>query len=44
MAAEHYAERGLAGRNWSGGIARRFIAPLRDDLADDSASKGARLN
>jgi hypothetical protein len=44
MTAEHYAERGLAGRNWSEGIAHTFMAPLREDLADDYAPKGARLN
>jgi FMN reductase (NADPH) len=44
VAAEHYTERGLPGRNWSGGIARRFMAPLREELAAYYASKGARLS
>jgi nitroreductase len=44
VAAEHYAARGLAGRNWSGGVARRFGAAIREDLAAYYTSKGARLS
>ncbi len=42
-AAEHYAARGLDGRNWSGGIWRRFAKTARDDLRDYYESKGAKL-
>lgn len=42
-AAAHYAARGLDGRNWSGGVWRRFAKSARDDLAAYYASKGARL-
>lgn len=41
--AAYYASRGLEGRNWSGGIARRFVKETRTDLAEYYASKGARL-
>jgi FMN reductase (NADPH) len=43
QAAEHYAGRGLSGRNWSGGLWRKFAKPLREDLAQYYRSKGARL-
>ncbi|MEO2164331.1 MAG: nitroreductase family protein [bacterium] len=43
VASAHYAERGIEGRNWSGGMARRFMAPLREELAAYYTSKGARL-
>jgi FMN reductase (NADPH) len=43
-AAEHYAERGLPGRNWSGGLWRKFVKPLRENLRDYYLGKGARLD
>ncbi|MFT4543504.1 MAG: FMN reductase (NADPH) [Planctomycetota bacterium] len=43
-AAEHYAERGLEGRNWSGGMHRKFAQPLRPHLAEYYQSKGARFD
>lgn len=42
-AARHYAERGLSGRDWSGGVLRRFAKTARDDLYEYYTSKGARL-
>lgn len=30
VAAKHYAARGLAGRDWSGGLWRKFAKPLRE--------------
>jgi FMN reductase (NADPH) len=42
--ADYYAARGLTGRDWSGGIWRKFARALRDDLADYYTSKGARLS
>ncbi len=44
VAAEHYASRGLPGRNWSGGVTRRFEKPNRESLAGYYTSKGARLD
>ena len=44
VASAHYAERGLAGRTWSGGMARKFMAPVREELAAYYISKGARLS
>ena len=43
-AAEHYAARGLAGRNWSGGLWRKFARPFREHLAAFYQGKGARLD
>jgi len=43
-AAAHYADRGLAGRDWSGGIWRKFATAVREDLYDYYTSKGARLS
>ncbi len=42
-AAEHYAARGLEGRNWSGGLWRKFATPLREHLFEYYSSKGAEL-
>lgn len=42
-AEEHYGARGLAGRNWTGGIWRKFRVPLRDHLRRYYESKGARF-
>lgn len=44
LAAEHYAARGLDGRNWSSGLWRKFQKPLREHLAGYYASKGASLD
>ena len=44
VAAEHYAARGLDGRNWSAGLWRKFQKPLREHLAGYYASKGASLD
>ncbi len=41
--ATYYAERGLAGRNWSGGVSRKFSAEQRVDLFDYYSSRGANL-
>lgn len=41
--AKYYAERGAAGRDWSGGIVRKFAEPRRTELAGFYRSKGARL-
>ena len=43
-AAEHYAARGLPGRTWSGGLVRKFVAPLRPHLHDYYVGKGARFD
>ena len=40
-AAAHYTERGLEGRNWTGGLWRKFAKPLREHLFDYYTSKGA---
>ncbi len=42
-ASEHYAERGLPGRNWTGGIWRKFAKPVREHLHAYYTSKGAEL-
>ena len=42
-AAQHYEDRGLSGRNWSGGIARKFERLTRQHLLDFYGSKGATL-
>lgn len=42
--AAYYRSRGLEGRDWSGGIWRKFARAFREDLADYYASKGARLS
>lgn len=41
VAAEYYARRGAAGRTWSGGLWRKFKAPLRLALRGYYESKGA---
>ena len=43
VAAEHYSARGLDGRDWSGGLWRKFNKPMREHLASYYASKGASL-
>ncbi len=43
VAAQHYAQRGLPGRNWSGALWRKFKAPLREELLAYYTAKGARL-
>ncbi len=40
-AAAYYAARGAPGRDWSGGIWRKFARPLRPELRDFFHSKGA---
>ncbi len=42
-AAAHYAARGLPGRNWSGGLWRKFKAPQREHLLEYYRGKGARF-
>jgi nitroreductase len=42
--AEYYAGRGLPGRNWSGGVHRKFVAPARTRLASFYAEQGASLD
>ncbi|MCB9897665.1 MAG: NADPH-dependent oxidoreductase [Planctomycetes bacterium] len=42
-AAAHYAERGLEGRTWTGGLWRKFTRPMRPGLHDYYTAKGARL-
>lgn len=39
----HYAARGLEGRTWSGGVARKIAALHREELAEYYRSKGARI-
>lgn len=39
----YYAERGLAGRNWSGGVHRKFMTPQRTHLARFYGEQGAVL-
>ena len=39
-----YAARGLHGRSWTGGVARKFDRPRREHLAAFYRSKGARLD
>ncbi|MDA1266343.1 MAG: nitroreductase family protein [Planctomycetota bacterium] len=42
-ASQHYAARGLAGRNWSGGVVRKFAKPTREHLFGYYTAKGARI-
>jgi nitroreductase len=42
-AEAHYAARGLAGRNWTGGLWRKFAKPVREHLHHYYTSKGASL-
>lgn len=42
--ASYYAARGLEGRNWTGGLARKFETPKREHLAGYFRSKGAVLD
>jgi len=42
-AAAHYAARGLEGRNWTGGLWRKFAKPVREHLFAYYTDKGARL-
>jgi hypothetical protein len=41
--AEYYEERGLTGRDWSGGVYRKFQKPQREHLHDYYEGKGAQL-
>ena len=43
-AAEHYAARGLPGRDWSGGISRKFRRPNREHLRAFFEGKGAAID
>ncbi len=43
-AADYYERRGAAGRNWSGGIWRKFRKKMRQGLSGYYASKGAHLD
>ena len=40
---QEYEKRGLPGRNWSGGVARKFAKPVREHLLEYYTSKGARI-
>lgn len=42
-AAEHYSARGLPGRNWTGGLWRKYAKPAREHLFDYYTGKGASL-
>lgn len=42
-AEPYYTRRGTPGRNWSGGVARRFQATQRDGLAQYYRDQGAQL-
>lgn len=44
ISARYYAERGAPGRDWSGGIWRKFQRPRRTHLAEFYRSKGASLD
>jgi hypothetical protein len=41
--AGYYAARGLAGRNWSAGVQRKFMRAAREDLREFYLSQGADL-
>ena len=41
--ATYYAERGLEGRDWSGGVRRKFARAAREDLFEFYETQGARL-
>ncbi|MEM8710266.1 MAG: nitroreductase family protein [Planctomycetota bacterium] len=43
VAADYYARRGAPGRNWSGGLWRKFKTALRPSLKGFYESKGARF-
>jgi len=43
QAAEHYAARGLPGRDWSGGVSRKFQRPTREHLRAFFEGKGAAI-
>ena len=43
-AAAYYTERGAPGRDWSGGIWRKFARPMRPDLREFFDSKGASFD
>lgn len=43
-AAAYYSAREAAGRNWSGGVWRKFARPLRPDLRHFYESKGASFD
>lgn len=43
-AASYYNDRGNPGRNWSGGLWRKFQRPMREHLLAFYRSKGARLD
>ena len=42
--AAHYAERGLKGRDWTGGLIRRLETPIRKELLAYFQSKGAQFD
>lgn len=42
--AREYEARGLSGRSWSGGVARKFERPTREHLLAYYTGKGARLS
>jgi hypothetical protein len=42
--AAYYAERGLSGRDWSGGVLRKNAVARRQGLLDYYTDKGARLD
>ena len=42
-AASYYAQRGVSGRTWSGGVVRKFTQRQRAELFDYYESKGAEL-
>ncbi|MHC4844764.1 MAG: nitroreductase family protein [Planctomycetota bacterium] len=43
VAAEHYAARGLDGRDWTGGLWRKYAKPVREHLHGYYTGKGALL-
>lgn len=43
-AAAYYAERGQPGRDWSGGVWRKFARPMRPELRSYYDSKGASFD
>ncbi len=42
--AEYYARRGLAGRDWSGGVSRKLAKANRATLSEFYRSQGAELD
>jgi hypothetical protein len=43
-AAAHYAERGLPGRDWTGGLWRKFAQPYREHLRAYYEAQGASFD